>query len=269
MEKYLHYYTQHSQYVEPTNKPAVSYCEQEDEVHYHPDPFNGHEYVDLGLPSGTLWAKCNVGAQNETDYGLYFAWGETTGYTLEQITGSAIPHKSFEWDNDYNESTGAGYKYGKFNQNGNPNYGMTKYNTTDNLMELELIDDAAAVNMGGQWHIPSITQLNELINAQEVSHVLTTLNGVNGLKIMNTVDNSKYIFLPTAGFCNYSSNTGAGISGCIQSSSIDAWDSVDRNMSLGFISSTVVGENNYERYYGMSVRGVVTPTNEVDLNEEK
>ena len=79
MEKHLYYYSQHLQYSEPTNKPAVSYCEQEDEVHYHPDPFNGHEYVDLGLPSGTLWAKCNVGAQNETDYGLYFAWGETTG----------------------------------------------------------------------------------------------------------------------------------------------------------------------------------------------
>lgn len=251
MEKHLYYYAQHSQYVEPTNKPAVSYCEQEDEVHYHPDPFNGHDYVDLGLPSGTLWAKCNVGANSETDYGLYFAWGEIEGYTASQVPSE----KRFDWD-DY-----------KWTEDGGET--MSKYNSTDGKTVLDLEDDAARANMGGNWHIPSITQLNELINAQEVSHVLTTLNGVNGLKIMNNIDNGKYIFLPTAGFYNYSSNVGAGTSGCIQSSSLDAWDSVDRNMSLGFISTTVAGENNYERYYGMSVRGVVTPINEVDLNEEK
>lgn len=63
--------------------PNVSLCAQENEVYYNPihDQFNGHAYVDLGLPSGTLWATMNVGANSPTDYGLYFAWGETQGYT--------------------------------------------------------------------------------------------------------------------------------------------------------------------------------------------
>ena len=51
-------------------------------LQYNPyvDPYNGYEYVDLGLPSGLKWAKCNVGANSETDYGLFFSWGGTTGY---------------------------------------------------------------------------------------------------------------------------------------------------------------------------------------------
>lgn len=62
---------QHDLYVELTVSPPIN--------------ANGHEYVDLGLPSGTLWANMNVGANSETDNGLYFAWGETTGYTADQI----------------------------------------------------------------------------------------------------------------------------------------------------------------------------------------
>ena len=71
--------------------PNVSHCIQENHVHYNPlvDPYNGHAYVDLGLPSGTKWAKMNVGASSETDAGLYFAWGETQGYTASQVSGSA------------------------------------------------------------------------------------------------------------------------------------------------------------------------------------
>ena len=65
-------------------------------MHYEKenDPYNGHEYVDLGLPSGTLWAKCNVGAETETDYGLYFQWGDTQGYTADQI-GTGNGQKPF------------------------------------------------------------------------------------------------------------------------------------------------------------------------------
>ena len=62
--------------------PNVSYCVDAKDVHYnHEDPTNKHAYVNLELPSGTLWATMNVGANSETDYGLYFAWGETQGYT--------------------------------------------------------------------------------------------------------------------------------------------------------------------------------------------
>lgn len=95
-----------------------------------------YEYVDLGLPSGTLWAKMNVGAESETDTGLYFAWGETEGYTAEQVGVD----KQFTWA-DY-----------KFNPSGDGET-FTKYTSGEET--LELIDDAAAVNMGGNWHMPS------------------------------------------------------------------------------------------------------------------
>ena len=95
-----------------------------------------YEYVDLGLPSGTLWAKMNVGANSETDPGLYFAWGETEGYTAEQVGVD----KQFTWA-DY-----------KFNPSGDGET-FTKYTSSDET--LELIDDAAAVNMGGKWHMPN------------------------------------------------------------------------------------------------------------------
>ena len=95
-----------------------------------------HEFVDFGLPSGTLWAKMNVGAESETDPGLYFAWGETEGYTVEQVGVD----KQFTWA-DY-----------KFNPSGDGET-FTKYTSGEET--LELIDDAAAVNMGGEWHMPN------------------------------------------------------------------------------------------------------------------
>lgn len=101
-----------------------------------------YEYVDLGLPSGTLWAKMNVGAKSETDYGLYFAWGETEGYPDAST-------KAFSWS-DY-----------KFNPSGDGKT-FTKYNTTDNKVVLDAEDDAAHVNMGGEWHMPNKTQCEEL-----------------------------------------------------------------------------------------------------------
>lgn len=101
-----------------------------------------YEYVDLGLPSGTLWAKMNVGAKSETDPGLYFAWGETEGHADAST-------KAFTWA-DY-----------KFNPSGDGKT-FTKYNSTDNKVVLDAEDDAASVNMGGEWHMPNEEQCVEL-----------------------------------------------------------------------------------------------------------
>ena len=108
---------------------------------------NGFEYVDLGLPSGTKWAKCNVGAKNETDFGLYFSWGETEGYD------SIINTKQFS------------LKYYKFSYHYSDS-AFTKYNETDGKTVLDLEDDAAYVNMGGRWHMPSKEQIKELEKKQ-------------------------------------------------------------------------------------------------------
>ena len=76
---YLKLFTNHTAYESAESgllKPNVSLCEQENEVHYNPiDPYNGHAYVDLGLPSGTKWATMNVGATSETGYGNYYMYG--------------------------------------------------------------------------------------------------------------------------------------------------------------------------------------------------
>lgn len=141
---------------------------------------DGHEWVDLGLPSGTLWATCNVGANSPEKYGGYYAWGETTTKT------------------DYGWST---YKYSK-----GSNTTMTKYCTdskygyngfTDNMTELLPEDDAATANWGSNWQMPSRAQSEELINSDYTTTEWTTMNGKKGRKITSK-SNSKSIFLPAA-----------------------------------------------------------------------
>ena len=133
---YLAYRDDKSKYL----KPNVSLCVEHDVVYYNyppkPKP-NGHDYVDLDLPSGTLWATMNVGASKPSDAGFYFQWGDTQGYTADQV-GLGEGQKKFA--SDWSD-----YKFGVY-----PNF--SKYNTVG--ATLELADDAANVNMGGDWHMP-------------------------------------------------------------------------------------------------------------------
>ena len=97
---YLTYRNDKSKYL----KPNVSLCDDNGSVYYNypPEPKpNGHDYVDLGLPSGTLWATMNVGASKPSDAGLYFQWGDTQGYTADQVgTGDGKKKFSSDWS-DY------------------------------------------------------------------------------------------------------------------------------------------------------------------------
>ena len=126
----------------------------------------GHEYVDLGLPSGLKWATCNVGADTPEEYGGYFAWGEV---------------KSKEY---YDWST---YKYGveankltKYCDNSN--FGDNGF--ADNKTVLASEDDAAAANWGGKWRMPTAAEQDELRN--NCTWTWTTQNGVNGYKVTET-----------------------------------------------------------------------------------
>lgn len=140
---------------------------------------NGHTYVDLGLPSGTLWAACNVGADSPEKYGDYFAWGETK------------PKSSYNWST---------YKY----CNNGDNHQLTKYcyksdfgynGYTDALTTLLPEDDAATVNWGNEWRMPTYEECNEL--RQETTIIWTTQNGIKGM--LCTGSNGNSIFLPAAG----------------------------------------------------------------------
>lgn len=194
---------------------------------------NGYEYVDLGLPSGALWATMNVGAEKETDYGLYFQWGDTQGYTSEQI-GRGEGQKLFSWD-DY-----------KWTEDGGST--MSKYNVTDGKTVLDLEDDAARVNWGGNWKIPTKEQLQELID--NTNNEQTTVNNVNGCKFTSKTDSSKYIFIPAAGSVLNGSRYGVGNSGIIWSSSLK-----DQNSYI--LNSKLVRVDYSSRCSGLTVRPVI------------
>ena len=159
-----------------------------------------HEYVDLGLPSGTLWATCNVGANSPEGYGDYFAWGETA------------PKDS------YDRST---YKYcmGSFNT-------LTKYCSisdygyngfTDNLTILLPEDDAATANWDNGWRMPTKEEWQELLDNTTVTW--TQQNGVDGR--LFTASNGNSLFLPAAGDRWGSDLYGVGSDGYYWSSSLN------------------------------------------------
>lgn len=220
--------------------PNVSYCASEVHVHYNPivDPYNGHAYVDLGLPSGTKWATMNVGATTETDYGLYFQWGDTQGYTANQV-GSGEGQKYFGWaDYKWTEDVGSTF---------------TKYNSTDGKTVLDLEDDAVAVAWGGSWHMPTEAQFQELIDNTDKEW--TTVNNVNGYKFTSKTDSTKYIFIPAGGGCGDGVVSVVGTLGTVWASVLSS-RSVDGAWDFSFDSvGTDIGNN--ARYSGQSVRGVV------------
>ena len=162
MSEFIKLFNSHNDYESFLNsndfvKPNVSYCKQENEVHYSPlRLFKGHEYIDLKLPSGTLWATMNVGATSPKERGLLFQWGDTSGYTFDQV-GSGSGMKQFaEQDYKYYSSTG-----------------MTKYNSTDGLNYLFTVDDPSEQWNDGsslaRWSMPSVSNYNELIQNTTIS----------------------------------------------------------------------------------------------------
>jgi len=139
---------------------------------------NGHEWVDLGLPSGTLWATCNVGANAPEEYGDYFAWGETNSKDI------------YNWET-YKYANGDRdmiIKYCNDSDFGNDGF-------TDTLTILLPEDDAATVNWGSGWQTPSKEQWDELVG--NTTKTWTTQNGVTGMLI--TAKNGVTLFLPAAG----------------------------------------------------------------------
>ena len=190
-----------------------------------------HEYVDLGLPSGTLWATCNVGASNPEEYGDYFAWGETE------------PKTNYSWET---------YKYCKGTNNTMTKY-CAQYGPVDYKVELEPSDDAATVNWGSEWQMPSSEQCAELSNYRYTTTTWTTLNGVEGARITSK-SNGNSIFLPAAGFRSETRLRYAGDSGEFWSRSVH---SGDINYACGLIVDLGDSDTylNY-RYLGLNVRPV-------------
>ncbi|MBQ6728596.1 MAG: hypothetical protein IJQ83_00515 [Bacteroidales bacterium] len=198
------------------------------------DCVNGHAYVDLGLPSGLLWATCNVGADNPEDYGGYFAWGETQ------------PKDYYDWST-YQYCNGSNSTMTKYCTNAD--YGNNGF--VDNQTTLFPEDDAATTNWGSDWRMPTKEEWQELYN--NTTWTWTTQNGVNGR--LFTAANGNSLFLPAAGSRWDGELDYAGSYGYYWSSSLYT----DRPGSAWYLDvnsgDTYVG-NNY-RYVGFSVRPVL------------
>ena len=181
----------------------------------------GHEYVDLGLPSGLKWATCNVGANSPEEYGDYFAWGEVEPKTT------------------YNLDT---YKYYDGSN-------FTKYTGSDKTV-LDPEDDAATANWGGAWRMPTKAEQDEL--RTKCKWDWTTQNGVNGYNV--TGPNGNSIFLPAAGCMSGGMFYDAGSVGSCWSSSLDTGN--PRYAYFVYFYSDVVGWSYDYPGYGLSVRPV-------------
>ena len=192
---------------------------------------NGHDYVDLGLPSGLKWATCNVGATTPEGYGDYFAWGETAPkdeYDLSTCKYCTFPDKTLT----------------KYNTN-------SDYGTVDNKTTLDLSDDAARANWGGKWRMPTKAEQDELRN--NCTWTWTTQNGVNGYKVISKT-NGNSIFLPAAGYRIGTSVRSVGSDGHYWSSSL--LESYPSSAYFLSFDSGNVDWSSYNRYYGHPVRGV-------------
>lgn len=216
---------------EPNQEGNIN--EEIDSIVDHSGSLDGHAFIDLGLPSGLLWATCNVGADSPEDFGGYFAWGET------------LPKNLYDWKS---------YRYGNYER-----CELNKYCTdsvygldgfVDNLTVLEPVDDAASVNWGGDWRMPTKEEYEELF--QYTTFVWTTQNGVEGRLL--TGQNGNSIFLPATGFRLGDELIGPGL-GIYWSSTLHT-GCTERGWSFHFDFENCHVCGTYERSRGQVVRAV-------------
>ena len=224
------------------------------------------DYVDLGLPSGLLWAKKNIGAETEEDAGLYFQWGDTVGYTEEHVGVD----KTFDWGS---------YKFSIDGSDSN----FSKYNKTDNKTVLDLEDDAVHAILGGNWRIPTQENFHELINntdlylvpvdGAEIKGAVTTegapawisiyfeweqqpTRNVKGMKFYKKNDKSTYMFVPAVGVAYDGSVQLVGELSYVWSSSLCSQDVIS---AWHFVFIADYGGVSYSsRCGGFPLRGVCT-----------
>ena len=190
---------------------------------------NDKGYVDLGL--SVKWATCNVGANSPEEYGDYFAWGETT----PKIRYSKSTYKYYN-----------GIYYTKYCTS-------SSYGTVDNKTTLELTDDAARVNWGGNWRMPTRAEQDELRDTDNCTWTWITQNGVKGYKVTSK-NNANSIFLPAAGYYDGDILFEGNSYGDYWSSSLDP--TYDAAFGMDFEETYIDWYGKGGRAYGRPVRAV-------------
>lgn len=187
------------------------------------------EYVDLGL--SVKWATMNIGAERITNHGSYFAWGE------------AGNKDDYTWD---------AYQHGTSADD------LTKYNYEDNKLALETADDAAFVNWGKEWHIPTEAEWEELCNRCNCIWEWTSIDETPGCRVTSKKEGytDRRIFLPATGYYRAHAIEGAGASGYYWSSSRNV-PFADRAICLYFVPNFIGIGNNGFRNGGFSIRPVI------------
>ena len=218
---------------------------------------NGHAFVDLGLPSGNLWATCNIGAETEYKYGHYFAWAETTQRQVSEND------PTFGWDTT---------PYWDVDNSTDETQYFTKY-SSDSKTTLELEDDAAHVNWGGDWRMPTKEDFEELLAHFPVENRVYKTNenaslDFYGVYLYSPSGSDKYLYFPLSGFYNAENPTtqeyNEGGCGRYWSSSLSD-DSESDAMYLLFPREDAINEYDEEirvqpdcRFYGHTIRAVMS-----------
>ncbi len=208
--------------------------------------YRGYSYVNLGLPSGTLWASYNVGASKPEGTGNHYAWGETVGCDVK-AEYQPRNYKYYDYDTD---------RYTKYWVDVDEE---AIHGITDNLKKLLPEDDAATANWGGNWRMPIEKERDELMNAAYTKWTLTTVNGVVGYKVESLMSGyeGNFIFLPFAGYCQGTKRDyKAGERGDYLTAALDA--SYPSGARFLYLTTDTVGLGSTSRYKGSSVRAVVS-----------
>ena len=208
----------------------------------------GHDFVEIG---GVKWATCNIGAKKPTDPGLYFQWGDTRGYTAEQVRNG---EKRFIWDD---------YLFTRHTFV----LSLNKYNLTDNKTMLDVEDDAVHAAWGGAWRMPTGEDFDTLVYNTKVTTFWSNNyqdSGVAGLVCADRTDSSKELFFPAVGYCYMSSNFGVNTDGFYWSKSFNN-NSWLYSYSLMFnriklsnrLIDNLISISSRNRFFGFPIRGVL------------
>ena len=195
-----------------------------------------YDYVDLGLPSGTMWATCNVGATKPEDEGLLFQFGRVDGYKYED------KNDQFRTNDQNKQDTG------------NKFIPLTPSGKVYKTNELDLEDDAAHVNMGGKWRMPTKDELEELLN--NTTHDVVTVNRVKGMLFTSKINSNK-LFIPFMQGYWYDGTwyDAAGSNARVWSSQVRP-SNVNSAYRLNCYSSGIACISFSSRSFAFSVRGV-------------
>jgi hypothetical protein len=220
--------------------PNVSFTLDNNTVHYNPsvDPCSQHEYVEIG---GIKWATKNIGACNVTDNGLYFQWGDTSGYTASDVLSM---QKNFGWGS---------YIYG-----GDINGGQTKYNEyTDAKTVLDASDDAVTAAWGSNWRMPTKDEYQTLSTATTSTWTSDYEgSGVAGLVLTSKEDSSKKLFFPAVGYC-YEYNVNYVGSGLMYWSSTPEYFYGGYASNIQYLNGNLYFDGTSARSNGYAIRGIL------------